>query len=123
MLIWVYSKNWRIRSNQVLRLDCIRRKKLVVRFNNYDNTTNLEAKFDVPKLETYLHGVDNAGNNVFKHNYKFTQDDLSQCKNYVMKSFCTIIVQLNMAKVSMKLIASRASISFNEKVFNTHYSS
>ena len=97
--------------------------KLVVRFNNYDNTTNLEAKFDVPKLETYLHGVNNAGNNIFKHNYKFTQDDISQCKNYVMKSFCPIIVQLNMAKVSMKLIASRASISFNEKVFNTHYSS
>ena len=81
--------------------------------------TYLEAKL----FKTYLHGVDEEGNNVFKKNYEFTQDDLSQWNNYVMKLFCPIMLEVNVANVSMKLITSRASITRNETAFNTHYSS
>ena len=92
-----------------------RRNRLVVRYNNYDNTSISEGVFIMP--------VWFSDNNTKKYVF---ENDLSVCGRFWLKHFYPIMISFNMNNLMLKIIASRACETIrpdHPNVFNKSYCS
>ena len=99
------------------------REKLVVAYNNYDDTRRLEVIFDMPSWHKTVTGKDRNSREKFKYDYECIDSNLSTCCRFKLVYFCPLVIRINVSKVSLKVLASRACITVGESAFNKYYSS
>ena len=93
---------------------------IILHFNNFDDTGLLQVSFYYPKLDKSVVMCDGKEKTTYK--YIFTNRQ-SLCSQYEIVSICPVVFQVNTAKLTLKLIASRACREAGVETFNKALSS
>ena len=93
---------------------------LILHFNNFDDTGLLQVSFNYPKLKKSVVMCDGKEKTTYK--YIFTNCQ-SLCSQYEIVSICPVVFQVNIEKLTLKLIASRACKEAGVEAFNKTLSS